>query len=378
MTELFNLNIDYITIPNPIATSAMAGTTCAAFLNNVAADAGIVTIGGFSIDGVTIAASKSIQAAGRLEFISDTPMELIKSELEHIAIPAAVVVNVRSATIEPLMEAALIVKEAGGILEIDAHCQQEAMMDAGAGQALLFDVDKLTSWVSKIKKTGVVLSVKFRAGIVDDAGLCRRLEEAGADIVHIDAMIEGGGNNPVVIRKVRDATDLFIIANNSICDFESAKDMFSHGADMVSVARAMVANAGVVSGLVDAVTQFQQATGWYNAPKHICGGGDLRALAFCCLPVKPCAVHNALKRVGLSAQEFADMKMEFVRGTPLDAGKSTCFGSFAWCCKITKPCFMRDGNLSQAGLGDVEYSRLKKEMSEYILKKVKSKQKHYG
>ena len=378
MTELFNLNIDYITIPNPIATSAMAGTTNAAFLNTVASDAGIATIGGISIDATTIAASKSIQAAGRLEFISDTPMELIKSELEQIAIPAAVVVNVRSATIEALMEAALMVKEAGGILEIDAHCQQEAMMDASAGQALLFDVDKLASWVSKIKKTGVVLSVKFRAGIVDDAALCCKLEDAGVDIVHIDAMIEGGGNNPVVIRNVRDATDLFIIANNSICDFESAKDMFSHGADMVSVARAMVANAAVVPGLVGAITQFQQDTGWYNAPKHICGGGDLRALAFCCLPVKPCAIHNSLKKVGLSAQEFADMKMEFVRGTPLDAGKSTCFGSFAWCCKITKPCFMRNGELAQTGLSNTEYSLLKKEMAEYILEKVKSKQKHHG
>ncbi|MCK5660892.1 MAG: tRNA-dihydrouridine synthase, partial [Methanosarcinales archaeon] len=268
MTELFNLNIDYITIPNPIATSAMAGTTNSGFLNRVASDAGIATIGGFSIDAATIAASKSIQAAGRLEFISDAPMELIRSELEQIAIPAAVVVNVRSATIEALMEAALIVKGAGGILEIDAHCQQEAMMDAGAGQALLFDADKLASWVSKIKKTGVVLSVKFRAGIADDAALCCKLEDAGADIVHIDAMIEGGGNNPAVIRNVRDATELFIIANNSICDFESAKDMFSHGADMVSVARAMVANTAVVPALVDAVTQFQQDTGWYNAPKH--------------------------------------------------------------------------------------------------------------
>lgn len=373
MTGLFNLNIDYVKIPNPIATSAMAGTTCAAFLNNIAADAGIVTIGGFSIDEATITASKSIQAAGRLEFISDTPMELIKSELNKISIPAAVAVNVRSATIAPLMEAALIVKEAGGILEIDAHCLQEAMMDAGAGQALLFDIDKLSSWVSKIKKTGVVVSVKFRAGIVDEAALCRRLEEAGADIVHIDAMIEGGGNNPGVIKKVRDATELFIIANNSICDFESAKDMFSHGADMVSVARAMVANTAVVSALVRAVSQFQEMTGWYNAPKHICGGGDLRALTFCCLPVKPCPIHNALKKVGLSPQEFADMKMEFVKGTPLEHGRSTCFGSFAWCCKITKPCFMRDGALAQVGLSDTEYSRLKKEMAEYIHERTKGR-----
>jgi putative methanogenesis marker domain 9 len=108
-------------------------------------------------------------------------------------------------------------------------------------------------------------------------------------------------------------------------------------------------------------------TGWYNSPKHICGGGDLRALAFCCLPVKPCAVHNALNQIGMSAEEFTKLKLQIAEGTPLEYGDSTCFGSMAWCCKITKPCFLRDGVLEVVGLSDVDFMRLKKQMSEEIL-----------
>jgi len=116
------------------------------------------------------------------------------------------------------------------------------------------------------------------------------------------------------------------------------------------------------------VTSLQTMTGWYNAPKHICGGGDLRALAFCCLPVKPCALHGALKQAGISAEEFMRIKTDFARKTPIEYGEGTCFGSMTWCCKITKSCFLRDSALESIGLSDVEYMRIKKRLSEYILK----------
>ena len=151
-------------------------------------------------------------------------------------------------------------------------------------------------------------------------------------------------------------------------DFERAKEMFSHGADMVSVARATLSNPGIINQLVYEVSSFQAFTGWYNAPKHICAGGDLRALAFCCLPVKPCALHGALKLAGMSAAEFMKLKMDFAKNTPIEYGEGTCFGSMTWCCKITKPCFLRDGALEATGLSDVEYMRIKKRLSEYILK----------
>ena len=94
---------------------------------------------------------------------------------------------------------------------------------------------------------------------------------------------------------------------------------------------------------------------WDNAPSHICRGGDPRGLAFCCPPVKPCPVMNTLREIGLSPQEFFDIKQEFANETKLGEGAHTCFGSLVWCCK------------NQIGLSVDEYLTLKKQLSEKIL-----------
>ena len=47
---------------------------------------------------------------------------------------------------------------------------------------------------------------------------------------------------------------------------------------------------------------------WEDAPSHICRGGDKRGLAFCCPPVKPCPILNALDEVNLTPQEYIDIK----------------------------------------------------------------------
>ena len=70
--------------------------------------------------------------------------------------------------------------------------------------------------------------------------------------------------------------------------------------------------------------------GWDDAPAHVCRGGDARGLAFCCPPVKPCPVHMKLEEIGLSPQEFVNIKQNFAKKTKLKHGASTCFGSFVW------------------------------------------------
>ena len=69
-----------------------------------------------------------------------------------------------------------------------------------------------------------------------------------------------------VIKRIRNSTNLFMIGNNSITYFESAKEMFCRGADMVSVARAVRKNPRIIDQLDLEVTYFQSMTGWYNAP----------------------------------------------------------------------------------------------------------------
>ncbi len=364
--NLFDIKIGYAAPKNPVALAPMAGITDSRFAAGFR-NAGLIILGGYNLDENTNEAAKKEIARGRSEFVSDEPMEFLKNELEAAKGLTTIAVNVRAASLEPYVEAAALARKFGAILEINAHCRQPEMTALGAGEALLKDVPRLCEYIKEIKKTGVVLSVKTRANVVNDVELARAVEKAGADIIHIDAM-HPEGIDIGVIRRVRNSTNLFIIGNNSVVDFESAKEMFSHGADMVSVARAALSNPEIIDQLVLEISSFQTMTGWYNAPKHICGGGDLRALAFCCLPVKPCALHGALKQIGMTAEEFMKIKTDFARKTPIEFGDGTCFGSMTWCCKITKPCFLRDGALESSGLSDVEYMRIKKKLSEHILK----------
>ncbi|MBN2110600.1 MAG: methanogenesis marker 9 domain-containing protein [Methanosarcinaceae archaeon] len=371
--ELFDLKAGYVTLKNPIALAPMGGITDSNFANEYASDAGLVILGGYNLDERTQQAASEMLARGREEFICKEPFKLIEKEIRAVEPGTAVAVNVRSSTIEPLLMAAEIVKDAGAILELDAHCRQEEMTSIGTGEALLHDIPALSELIRMIKGTGAVLSVKVRGNVVDDIRLAKEIESAGADILHLDAMKKGEGADLELIREVRDSTCMFLICNNSVTDFGAAKDMFSRGADMVSVARGVLKDPGLISQLVSNVKMLQEDMGWYNAPKHICRGeGDLRGLAFCCLPVKQCPVRGKIRELGLTAQEFADLKMDFAKGTMLEYGDSTCFGSLVWCCKISRPCFLRDGVLETLGISDAEYMRLKKELADHILEHARS------
>ena len=364
---LFDLYTGYVRFRNPIALAPMAGIADSAFANQYAGDAGLVVLGAFNLDNGSMEVASKLVARGRKEFISDEPLELIKQEIRAVNSGSAVAVNVRSTTLEPLIEAAKLVKEEGAILELNAHCKQPEMLESGIGEALLHDLPRLSAWIKAIKETGVVLSVKVRANVVNDVELARLIDKAGADIIHVDATLEGFGADLDAISNYRDATRLFLIGNNSITDFAAAKEMFSRGADMVSVARGAMENSDLIKELVESVTSYQQSIGWYNAPKHVCSEGDFRGLAFCCLPVKPCPVHAKFKKLGYTAEEFARTKLEFARGTMLEFGEDTCFGSLVWCCKITKPCWIRDGVLNTIDLSDAEYMKLKEKLAKHIL-----------
>ena len=141
--------------------------------------------------------------------------------------------------------------------------------------------------------------------------------------------------------------------------FERMKEMLSHGADMVSLARK--SDERTLGGLDAAISRYADEHGWYNSPKQICRGGDIRALSFCCMPVKNCPLIPTLDKLGIAREEFMELKQEYVRNTPLSEGKQTCFGSLAWCCKDSSPCMFRELSIRQAGLSNAEYMRKKRE-----------------
>ena len=138
--------------------------------------------------------------------------------------------------------------------------------------------------------------------------------------------------------------------------------------DIVSLARK--SDIRTLSGLDAAITRYATEEGWYNSPKRLCRGGDIRALTFCCMPVKECPLLPTLSRINMPKEDYIQMKLEAVKGSALQEGSQTCFGSLAWCCKTSSPCMFRDMTLKQVGLSKKEYMRLKRELSDTIMSRV--------
>ena len=359
--DRFELLINDRVVKTPVAIASMAGVVDAAYVLERAAHIGAAFIGGYSIDGPTLEASRQMAEGGRKEFLYDDPLEALGREIDALKQSDVVAgVNLRGsapaayATVAEAFEDRVV-------YEIDAHCRQPAMLAAGCGEFLLEHPARLVEIIRALKSEDVTVSVKVRAGVAaDDADLARTVWKAGADILHVDLM-DFGHNK---LRQIRNASPLTLIANNSINTFDRAMDAFSHGADLVSLARN--SDPWTLAGLDAAITRYADEGGWYNAPKQLCRGGDIRALAFCCMPVKPCPLLPALERLGLSKNEYLRVKQEAVKGTPLENGKSTCFGSLAWCCKISSPCMFRNMTLEQRGLSAREYMRCKHRLAEKI------------
>ncbi|MCE5337971.1 MAG: methanogenesis marker 9 domain-containing protein [Methanomicrobiaceae archaeon] len=363
--DRFELLVNDRVVKTPVAIASMAGIVDAAYVLERSAHVGAAFIGGYSIDGPTLEASRRMAQEGRKEFLYDDPLETLEREIDALKQSDVVMgINLRGSTPAAYAEVAGAFEDRV-VYEIDAHCRQPAMLEAGCGEYLLKHPAKLVEIIRALKSANVTVSVKIRAGVAaDDRDLARTVWKAGADILHVDLMDYGHNK----VRQLRNASPLTLIANNSINTFDRAMDAFSHGADLVSLGRK--SDPWTLAGLDAAITRFADEGGWYNAPKQLCRGGDVRALAFCCMPVKACPLIPALEKIGLSRNEYLKIKQEAVKDTPLDDGKSTCFGSLAWCCKISSPCMFRNMTLEKKGLSTREYMQCKHHLAEKIMHKL--------
>ncbi|MEG3056267.1 MAG: methanogenesis marker 9 domain-containing protein [Methanoculleus sp.] len=360
--DRFELRINGQIVKTPVAVASMAGVVDAAYILERAAHIGVAFIGGYSIDGPTIDASRRMMQEGRREFLYDDPLEELEQQIDALRQTDVVTgINLRGSTPAAYADIASALGDQV-VYEIDAHCRQPAMIEAGCGEFLLQNPSRLMETIRALKSEDVTVSVKIRAGVAaDDRDLARAAWKAGADLLHVDLMDYGHAK----IRQIRNACPLTLIANNSITTFDRAMDAFSHGADIVSLARK--SDPWTLAGLDAAITRIADESGWYNAPKQLCRGGDIRALAFCCMPVKPCPLLPTLDRVGLSREDYLKLKQDMVKDTPLEVGSGTCFGSLAWCCKIGSPCMFRNMILEQIGLSAREYMRCKHQLATGIM-----------
>ena len=219
-----------------VAAASLSGEADADWARAAAPHVGCAFLGGVALDEATRAAARRLIARDREEFLPADPIAFVDDQLDALAdVDLRPAVNVRSRTLEPIAEAGAICAAHGAVLEVNAHCRQAEMCDAGAGEALLRDPDRLADQIAAADDAGATVSVKVRTEVdgVDLPAVAARAVDAGADAVHVDAM-----DSEPVVGEVRAAVpDAFLVANNGVRGRESVREYLKLGADAVSVGR---------------------------------------------------------------------------------------------------------------------------------------------
>ncbi|QLH84546.1 tRNA-dihydrouridine synthase [Halosimplex pelagicum] len=218
-----------------LALASLSGQSDAEWARAGGEFAGAAFLGGIALDEPTREAALDLVDRDREEFLPEDPLAFVDEQLAALAdAPLRPAFNVRASEPEPVHEAAEVCAQRGAIVEVNAHCRQDEMCAAGAGESLLREPDRLAEYVAAAAETGAPVSVKVRTELasVDLPAVAARLDDAGADIVHVDAM-----DSEAVVAGVVDATDAVVVANNGVRDRETVREYLAHGADAVSVGR---------------------------------------------------------------------------------------------------------------------------------------------
>ncbi|MEF8843379.1 MAG: tRNA-dihydrouridine synthase [Haloarculaceae archaeon] len=219
-----------------VAIASLSGESDSDWARAAAHHVGCAFMGGIALDAATReAACAMVEDRDRTEFLPDAPVAFVDRQLETVAdAPLRGAFNVRTTTLDPLRRAARVCADRGAILEVNAHCRQAEMCEADAGETLLRKTDRLAEQVGAASGVGADVSVKVRAEVegVDLVETARACERAGADLLHVDAM-----DSEPVLADLREATDLFLLANNGVRGRATAWEYLEYGADAVSVGR---------------------------------------------------------------------------------------------------------------------------------------------
>ncbi len=255
-----------------VAAASLSGEADAGWARAAEPSVGCAFLGGIALDADTRDAARALVARDRTEFLPDSPLRFVDSQLSALAdADLSPGVNVRSADPGPVGEAAAVCADHGAILEVNAHCRQEEMCAAGAGESLLRDGERLREQVAAAAERGATVSVKLRTEVPGVAlpELSATLLEAGADVLHVDAM----DSEAVVADVVDAAPEAFVIANNGVRDRGTAVEYLEYGADAVSVGRPSDDPAVLrrVRGAVDGY--FEGRAGGGDGPADPAGPG---------------------------------------------------------------------------------------------------------
>jgi len=225
-----------------LVAASLSGVADVEWARRAAEHVDVALLGGVALDPASRAAARDLVARGREEFLPADPLGFVADQLDAVADADAPVrpgVNVRSATPEPVREAAEICADRDAVCEVNAHCRQPELCAVGCGESLLRDPDRLARYVAVAVEAGATTSVKVRAGLpgVDLATVAAAAAEAGADWVHVDAMDSEAAVGEVASALGDHVGDATLVANNGVRGRETVAEYAARGADAVSVGR---------------------------------------------------------------------------------------------------------------------------------------------
>lgn len=229
--------------------SAMAGINDGEFCKKFTKQGvDLITLGGFNLDLETFKAGlENITKYDRKEFftcphhISEDIDEFIEEIHEYNpSWNGLISVNLRAAHDNSF--GVLYKNKNIDIFEINAHCRQNPMIEAGTGQALLSNTDLLASMLEEVTtNSNKDISVKIRANVegVDIFSVIELIESYDVKYLHVDCMKENVDTADYdILNRISSKTGLHVIGNNCVRTREDYVKMLDNGADSVSVARA--------------------------------------------------------------------------------------------------------------------------------------------
>lgn len=228
--------------------SAMAGISDGEFCKKFAKDnVDIITLGGFNIDLESFKAGLEVMAKGRKEFftcphhLSEDVTEFVQTIHDHNpSWNGKISANLRGTSVKSFN--VLYENENVDILEINAHCRQEKMVEAGTGEAILKNKKFLNELMEEVTtNSGKEISVKIRTNVdgVDTLEIVDILNSYDIDYLHVDATLPGVEHADYdMINRISNHTNIHIIGNNNVKTRQDYEKMIDSGASSVSVARA--------------------------------------------------------------------------------------------------------------------------------------------
>jgi len=142
------------------------------------------------------------------------------------------------------------------IVDINMGCPVPKLFKNGEGSALLQDMKLAEKIISECKKSGKVITVKFRIGVTEEnyvtEEFAKMCEGAGASMITVHGRVRtayyAGDVNYKEISKAKNAVNIPVIANGGVFSKEDAENLLSKtGCDGVMVARGALYNPFIFS-----------------------------------------------------------------------------------------------------------------------------------